>query len=88
MHKSIVLTQTSRISVRVIDLGRKPGILLYLWGMEEYAKPTTQARKPLQATSLIQSKPAWRSEKIEPGNYVLESASAERDFEIQILPER
>jgi hypothetical protein len=88
MHKSIVLTQNSRISVRVIDLGRKPGVLIYLWGMEEYTKPTTERRKPLQATSLIQAKPSWRSEKMVPGSYVLESTTSERCFEIQISPER
>jgi hypothetical protein len=87
MHKSIVLTQASQITVRVIDLGRKPGILVYLWGMEEYTKPTTERRKPLLAASLIQAKPACHSEKMLPGHYVLESAVlSEKCFEIQIVP--
>jgi hypothetical protein len=87
MNKSIVLTETSRISVRVIDLGRKPGVLVYLWGMEEYSKPTTERRKPLLAASLIQSKPACRSGEMVPGQYVLESASSEMCFDIQISAE-
>jgi hypothetical protein len=87
MHKSIVLTQASRITVRVIDLGRKPGALVYLWGMEEYTKPTTGRRKPLLAASLIQAKPTCRSGEMVPGHYVLESDSLpEKCFEIEILP--
>jgi hypothetical protein len=87
MHKAIELTQASRITVRVIDLGRKPGALVYLWGIEEYSRPTTERRKPLLAASLIQSKPTCRSGEMVPGHYVLESdALSEKCFEIQIVP--
>lgn len=74
--------------VTVTDLRRKPGALVYLWGMDEYSRPTTERRTPLLVASLMLAKPTCQKGNIAPGNYVLESATLpETCFDIKITQE-